>query len=291
MMHKIKKATTNAKGTENSEYVDYKNRLDMLSAYLKESSGALKESEKAWLEVCTKQKAFADKFANRYPDKDRIRDFAKQSAGSSQDLVKEFVLKTEGHNAPHWQIDGIVHDYIKEINDVATEYKSVDDAAKEVSLYTKKVDDLGAGKRKADEAKLSRNMEKLEDARNRYELVLDRVVDRMKVVYNKRQVALKATYIAYWSQQLRAFNMIDGSLDPTREFVETGVTNLSKIKIRTMTEEDVEQFRERNSSVPDTKPRSPANSADRSGATKDTMPTSPIDTTADAPADPPAAEI
>lgn len=289
-MHKIKKAAANAKGAENAEYVDYKNRLEMVAAYLCESSTALQESQRAWQDVCHQQKSFADKFALRYPDKDEVRNFAKASSVSSQKLVKNFVLKSESRDAPHWQVHEVVQDYLKEITDVSSEYGAVTDAAKEVAMYTKKVDDLQGAKKKVDEAKVSRNMEKLNDCREKYEQVLDRVVDRMKMVYNKRQVALKATYVAYWSSQLRAFNMIDSSLEETREFVESSVENLSTIKIRSLTAEDVAQFREVH--CENTPTSSPKSAADDTAVVADkTVPMSPVDGTEEVPADPLVAAI
>lgn len=241
MMHKIKKAAHSGKGAENAEFSDYKNRLENLSTYLRSSSAALNASEQTWRDVCNRQKQFADQFANRYPDKDQVRDFSKQSAQASQALVKEFVLKTEGSTAAHWQIDAVVQDYLAEIDEISAEYKSVADAMKEVTMYTKKVDDLQTAK-KQDESKIARNMEKLDDAKKTYEGILDRVVEKMKAVYNKRQIAMKATYIAYWSSQLRAFNLLDNSLEPTREFVENSIEGLSALKIRGMTPEEVEKF-------------------------------------------------
>lgn len=258
MMHKIKKATSTIKGTENAEFADYRNRLDNLASYLRESSAALNESERAWREVCNRQKVFAEKFANRYPDKDEVREFGKQSASLSDTLVREFVLKTEGSNADHWKVDNVVTDYLGEIADIASEYKPVADAMKEVSMYSKKVDDLQIAK-KTDEQKLQRNLEKLDEAKKAYESILDRVVERMKAVYNKRQVALKATYVAYWSSQLRAFDLVDKSLDPTREFVESSVESFFGLNIKGMSQDDVAKFVERNGSVPPVKMReSPA---------------------------------
>lgn len=268
MMHKIKKAAHSGKGAENAEFADYKNRLENLSTYLRSSSAALGASEQAWRDVCNRQKQFADLFANRYPDKDQVREFSKESANASQALVKEFVLKTDGSTAAHWQIDAVVQEYLGEIDGIAVEYKPVTDAMKEVTMYTKKVDDLQTAK-KPDEAKIARNMEKLEEAKKAYEMILDRVVDKMKCVYNKRQVAMKATYVAYWSSQLRAFNLLDASLESTREFVEGSIETLSTLKIGTMTPEMVEQFVADFSKIPGT----PKNK----GSGGKTVPTSPIE--------------
>lgn len=254
MMHKIKKATTTVKGAENAEFADYRNRLDNLASYLRESSAALNESERAWREVCNRQKVFAEKFANRYPDKDQVRDFGKQSASLSDTLVREFVLKTEGSNADHWKVDNVVTDYLNEIADIASEYKPVADAMKEVSMYSKKVDDLQIAK-KTDEQKIQRNLEKLDEAKKTYEGILDHVVERMKTVYNKRQVALKATYVAYWSSQLRAFDLVDKSLDPTREFVESSVEGFFGLNIKGMSDDDVNKFIEQSKIVPPVKMR------------------------------------
>lgn len=250
-MHKIKKATASvAKGTENAEFADYKNRLENLGSYLRESSAALNASERAWKEVCYQQKMFSEKFANRYPDKDKVREFGKQSAELSQSLVKEFVLKTDGSSAAHWAVDAVVQEYLTEIEEISNEYRPIADAMKEVSMYTKKVDDLQNAK-KPDDSKISRNMEKLEEAKKKYDKILDRIVDKQKRVYSKRQVALKATYVAYWSSQLRAFNLLDESLDPTREFVQGAVESISDIRISSMTPQDIEAFLEANGNVPD----------------------------------------
>lgn len=282
MMHKIKKAAHSGKGAENAEFADYKNRLENLSTYLRGSSAALNASEQTWRDVCNRQKQFADQFANRYPDKDQVRDFSKQSAQASQALVKEFVLKTEGSTAAHWQIDAVVQDYLAEIDEISAEYKSVADAMKEVTMYTKKVDDLQTAK-KPDEGKIARNMEKLEDAKKAYEEILDRVVDKMKAVYNKRQVAMKATYIAYWSSQLRAFNLLDNSLAPTREFVENSIEAFSTLKIRGMTPEQIEKF------VTDSCNNVPSTPKGKVGGEKK-LPTSPADDKMPDPAEPAAAE-
>lgn len=304
-MHKIKKATTTvAKGTENAEFSDYKNRLENLGSYLRESSAALNESEKAWKEVCYKQKIFAEKFANRYPDKDQVREFGKQSSQLSSGLVKEFVLKTEGSSAAHWAVDAVVQDYLTEIDEIANEYRPIADGMKEVSMYNKKVDDLQNAK-KPDDSKISRNMEKLEEAKKKYEKVLDRVVEKQKKVYHKRQVALKATYVAYWSSQLRAFNLLDASLDPTREFVQGAVDSIAQIRISAMTEADMAEFLEANCTIPGSANSTPtANrsvagtpvgspsvaAAGGTGGTGKDVPTSPVEVET-AVVDPPAQEI
>lgn len=279
MMHKIKKAAHTGKGAENAEFADYKNRLDNLATYLRSSSAALKESEQAWRDVCNRQRQFADTFANRYPDKDQVRDFSKRSAQASQALVKEFVLKTDGSTAAHWQIDAVVQDYLAEIGEIAAEYKPITDAMKEVTMYNKKVDDLQTAK-KPDETKIARNMEKLDDAKKSYEDILERVVEKMKIVYNKRQVALKATYVAYWSSQLRAFNLLDASLEPTREFVEGSVETLSTLKISTLTPEQIEKFIEESNSAPTTP------TGAKTAANEKTLPTSPVEDNMPEPAEP-----
>lgn len=270
MMHKIKKAAHTGKGSENAEFMDYKGRLENLSTYLQSSSAALNESELAWKEVCNRQKIFAERFSNRYPDKDAVRKFAKQSSEASQALVKEFVLKTDGSGAAHWQVDSVVQEYLAEIAEIQEQYKPVQDALREVTMYTKKVDDLQNAK-KQDETKIARNIEKLEEAKKAYEDILDNVVDSMKATYDKRQVALKATYVAYWSSQLRAFNLLDTSLEPTRDFVENAVEPISAIKIKTMTPEDVKKFVEESNSPPTTPTRETAN--------EKTVPTSPVEDT------------
>lgn len=269
MMHKIKKAAAHVTvktSPESAEYAEYVTKLQNLSTYLKASSSALGESEKTWKDVCNKQKTFADAFANKYPDKDQVREFGKTSASKSQALVKEFVLKTEGSSAPHHKLDDLVQTYLGEITACQEQYKEVTNLNTEMQMYTKKVDDLSKAK-KPDEIKIARNMEKLEEAKDNYEKKLDAIVDQMKAVYAKRAVALKATYVAYWSSQLRAFDLLSDALVDTREFVSTAVEPLSQINISSISDADIEAFNAANTAP--TGAKSP--------------PTSPIE---DAPKDP-----
>lgn len=248
MMHKMKKAAahvTTKTTPESAEYAEYVVKLTNLSTYLKASSIALGESERTWKDVCTKQKSFADAFANKYPDKDQVRDFAKTSASKTQGLVKEFVLKSEGSTAPHNDLDATVQEYLAEIAAVQEQYKEVTDLNTEMQMYSKKVESLSKGK-KVDENKTARNMEKLDEAKTNYEAKLDVIVDEMKAVYAKRGVALKAAYVAYWSSQLRAFDLLAEAMTDTREFVSESVEPLRAMKISALSEADLEEFANNN---------------------------------------------
>lgn len=291
MMHKIKKATAHATlkcKPENAEFNDYKQRLENLSSYLKASSKALIESEQAWKEVCIRQKQFAETFANRYPDKDDVREFGRQSAAASNALVKEFTLKTDGSTAKHWEVDALVQEYLQEIQEIGSEYRPLNTASTEVAMYTKKVDDLQKAK-KPDESKIARNMEKLEEAKKAYDEILDRTVDRMKEVYDKRQVALKATYVAYWSSQLRAFSLVDCSLEATRDFVNNSIDSICGIKISSMTKEEIAEFVKQNTTLEITP--SPKKATGGENFEDKAVPTSPVEDAADPAAEPAKAEI
>lgn len=248
MMHKMKKAAahvTTKTTPESAEYAEYVVKLTNLSTYLKASSVALSESERSWKDVCNKQKAFADAFANKYPDKDQVREFSKTSASKAQGLVKEFVLKSEGSTAPHNDLDATVQEYLAEIAAVQEQYKEVTNLNTEMQMYNKKVESLSKGK-KVDETKTARNMEKLEEAKAAYEAKLDSIVDEMKAVYAKRGVALKSAYVAYWSSQLRAFDLLADAMVDTREFVSGSVEPLRAMKISALTPEEIEDFTQNN---------------------------------------------
>lgn len=264
MMHKIKKAAAQVtvKTTpESAEYAEYVVKLANLSAYLKAASVALGESEKTWKDVCQKQKTFAEAFANKYPDKDKVREFVKTSASKSQALVKEFVLKTEGSSAPYHDLDAMVQSYLSEIAAVQEQYKEITDLNTEMQMYSKKVDDLSKAK-KTDEARTARNMDKLEEAKKQYDSKLDVMVEKMKHIYSRRAIVLKAAYVAYWSSQLRAFDLLSESLKDTREFVSGAVEPLRKIKIDKLSESEIEEFVKANTAGISTDKISPPASPD-----------------------------
>lgn len=244
MMHKAKKlaaGVTTKRSPDSIEYADLCNKLSNLSTYLQQASADLHASEKGWKELCSKQKDFAKQFANKYPDKDQVREFAKKSEAKTQGLVKEFILKTEGSTAPHHDLDAMVQAYLEEIRTVQEQYKEVTDLNTEVKMYEKKVKDLSKSK-KADETKTARNMEKMEQAVQDYETKLDDVIEEMKAVYAKHNVVMKATYVAYWSSQLRAFDLLSDTLVDTRGFVSGSVEGLRSMDISSISEADLEKF-------------------------------------------------
>lgn len=241
MMHKIKKAVTTKSTPESAEYAEYTTKLANLSAILTSSSAELKASERTWQDAAQLQKDYAEAFSNKYPDKDVVRDYAKTSATKAQALVKEYVLKTGGTNAPHQDLDNNVKQYLEEIAAVQEEYKEINTLSTELKMYTSKVDILTKGKN-ADAMKTERNMEKLEEAKTAYEAKLDSVVETMKNIYVRRAIVLKSTYVAYWSSQLRACDLLNESLTETRDFVSAGVEPLRKINLASITPDEVAAF-------------------------------------------------
>ncbi len=256
-MHKIKKRTaqvTLKQTPENAEFNQLHSALENLAQYLKGSSKALNDCENSWSNVCNKQLQFAETFASRYPDNDVLREMGKQSAQASHTLIKTFTRRSEASDAPHWKIDAIVHTYLDEISSLSSEYKKITPAYTEVARYSKKVSDLQQAKKPSDE-KVGRNLEKLEDAKRKYEDIMERLINQMKEVYGKRQIALKANYVAYWSSQLRAFDLVGASLATTREFVNNGEAELRALDIRKMTPENVAKFVAENAKFQIASPR------------------------------------
>lgn len=241
MMHKIKKAVAAKSTPESAEYAKYTIKLANLSVILATSSAALKASERSWQDAAQLQKDYADAFSNNYPDKDVVRDYAKTSATKAQALVKEFVLKTGGNDAPHQDLDNNVKIYLEEIAAVQEDHKEINKLSTELKMYSSKVAALTKGKN-ADVTKTERNMEKLEEAKTAYEAKLDSVVETMKNINVRRSIVLKSTYVAYWSSQLRAFDLLDESLTETRDFVSTDVEPLRKINITSITPDEVAAF-------------------------------------------------
>jgi DNA-directed RNA polymerase subunit L len=240
--HDIKQHTSSSTRTPDSAlYADYVGKLGNLSTSLKASAKAIADSEIAWKDMRVKQRTFAEQFLSLYPDKDIVREHGKISAERSQRLTDEMGLGYDGSAYQFTELTTLIRDYIAEVTAVQNQYKMVHDLTTDLKLYTKKCEDLTKSK-KSDESKLSRNLEKREEARSKYDAKLEDVVDQMRRVYDRRGVVLRAAYVAFWGMQIQAADALCETVSETRGFVQSSARQMRGARLTGMTDDFAAQF-------------------------------------------------
>eukprot|EP00184_Porphyridium_aerugineum_P004653 CAMPEP_0184697556 /NCGR_PEP_ID=MMETSP0313-20130426/4487_1 /TAXON_ID=2792 /ORGANISM="Porphyridium aerugineum, Strain SAG 1380-2" /LENGTH=242 /DNA_ID=CAMNT_0027156369 /DNA_START=290 /DNA_END=1018 /DNA_ORIENTATION=+ len=202
IMHTLKKTTfkiAHGKEPENSEFIDYKQRISNMVKALTESSQQLEKAEKQWRQIYADQKKHAENFANLYPDDDDIRTVAK-SAVEVMKKIDDATSPAKTEAMSHTKIHRQVKTFLAEYKTLESEYSKLTDAKTEYEMYKKKVDDLEKAK-KQDEEKILRNASKFEEVKTTYENQLEAVISRQKAFYGKRKEVFRASFVSFWLAQ------------------------------------------------------------------------------------------
>jgi hypothetical protein len=247
MMHKIKQeirshTSSSIKTPDSALYRDYVSKIANLSTTLKAYCTAIGESEVTWHSLRATQRRFAEQFVNKYPDEDIVRGNARISAAQSQQLADDCMKNTDGSCTPQQdELSMLIRGYLTEIAAIEQQYKMVTNLTTDLKMYTKKVEDLSRGKKPVDE-KLSRNMEKRENARAKYEAKVEQVVEQMRRVYERRGVVLRAAYVAFWGLQIQSVDSMSEAVGATRSFVFSSARMMRGVDFANMTDAFAAQF-------------------------------------------------
>jgi len=239
MLHKVKKnvAAMSPHVVDNAEVQEYKHRLDSATRSLTSGLEVMTATEKNWTDLVGKNfSGFSDKFATLYPDDDELRAVAKNTSASSMQLMKMFTARTEATSSDARKMEDQVKNYLAEIAEVDREVKTTLQSAKiELDMYAKKMTSLQAktGNHR-DEAKIGRNLEKYDTARQEYEASVAAVVVKQKAVWAKRQLAFSALFVGYFTQQSTAVKHCATVLDGTFVFAEANRESLAALNIATV---------------------------------------------------------
>ncbi|GAB0497678.1 hypothetical protein MMPV_009015 [Pyropia vietnamensis] len=238
MLHKVKKsvATMSPHVVDNAEVQEYKHRLDGATKALTYGLQVMAATEKNWTTlVGSNFVGFSDRFATLYPDDDPLRAVAKNTATSSMQLMKAFTARTEATGSDPRKMEEKVKAYLAEIEEVDREVKTSLQSAKiELDMYAKKMSSLQAktGSHR-DESKIGRNLEKYDTARQEYENSVAAVVVKQKAVWDKRQLAFSALFVAYFTQQSTAVAHCASVLSGTFAFADANRENLVSLNMAT----------------------------------------------------------
>lgn len=200
MFHSLKRKTVGHSAAKhepvNTEFDNLRQGLDNVSKALTAALADIDVAEKSWNTLSKSAAHFSSGLHSLYPKEDDLRTLFKKTLDEVESpLQKEMAVIAEPTSKVKG-IERIVRAYLTEIKTLSAEYNKVNNARKDYAMYNTKVDKLG--KKATESDKQSRNLDKLEDSKAKYESILGGTVHRMKSTYEKAPTMFRAAFVAYW---------------------------------------------------------------------------------------------
>eukprot|EP00171_Calliarthron_tuberculosum_P020997 IDg20997t1 len=100
MMHKMKKVTSKVlmKPKSETEFSDYRSRLEAVEASLRLLREQIPAVEQSWRSVSISQMRFCAQFVDCYPDEDEVRQFAREEEMHCGKLSKTITPSTDARH-------------------------------------------------------------------------------------------------------------------------------------------------------------------------------------------------
>lgn len=217
-------------GKQDSEFIEYRSRIEMAQESLVQLKEHLDTAEVAWKAVASQCTHFVENFSSAYPDEDDMRNFSRETNRNLENLSRAL---TFSHSGKQWVAHEVVTDFLAECQQI--DYKAVEVAFADVNKYSRKLDVLRRA-RSLDEERVSRNEEKFEAVRAAHDRVLQPTVTKMREVWSKVPIAFTAMYVAYWHAQIRAAALTKAVFDDPGTFVKEHEDRLASGRISTISE-------------------------------------------------------
>lgn len=231
MFHSLKRKTVGHSAGKhepgNTEFDNLKQGLDNVSKALTAALADIDTAEKSWKTLAKSAAHFSSGLHSLYPKEDDLRALFKTTLDEVEaPLQKEMDSVTEPTSKVK-SIERIVRAYLTEIKTLAAEYNKVSNARKDYAMYNAKVDKLGKKTEQSD--KQSRNLDKLEDSKAKYDSILGGTVHRMKSTYEKAPTMFRAAYVAYWLYHSQMSSSVTKHFKPSYTYSNAHAEGLFKL--------------------------------------------------------------
>lgn len=237
MFHALKKKRAQRTAAKrgvipSAEFLDYKQRLEGVKRNMELVDTNLTEANANWSRYMIEQRSFSEKFVEGYPNSaDDTHRIAGEFADGSRALYDYFVRYTTPEIAEYHRMHDQVKAYIAEINEVEAMYPGVLEARSETARYQDKVDSIETSKKESKTKKKFRNVQKMDNEREKYEELTCSVIVAQKKTYAKAPIVHKIGLCAYWLSNEIHVTMATKSLEKTAEFARTNTPELSRITV------------------------------------------------------------
>lgn len=218
----------------NQEFVESRRRLSDISTAVKKLNKSIHTTRQVWMEVAKHQRDFSSTLSASFPQGGDVQSHAVEVENLIRTLQQCIMDDDDGGGgghakinndggsgtgttpgsvivgAPHRRIVTVLQGYLNLLNDIEKEYKPVEVAFTEKQRYQYKVDRLEKRRTKAStssstspatgktSARLTRNLEKFNKARNELDMKVNAVISRMRDAFDKHEAVLQCAHHAFW---------------------------------------------------------------------------------------------
>lgn len=239
MLHAVKKSVAKASAPSRgvnppAEFLDLKVQLAAVKRNISLVDKKMTEANKAWSLQMMEQRTFSERFAEGYPStSDETAGIANEFAESSQALYDHFVRETDPVAQNYHKMQEQVKVYLKEVAEVEATYPKLTEAKSETARYQEKVDNIERSK-KDNEAKKSRNLQKMDSEKEKYDDLVKTVVIAQKKTLAKSATVHRLALCAYWSANATHIQIQQQSMEKTAEFARTHEDELAGLDITSL---------------------------------------------------------
>lgn len=239
MLHGLKKRVSLAQGAATGgvplppEVQSLKLKLALVKRQVNEASTRADKANAEVKVAVSERMAFAKSFASAFPkgpdsptaasadvfdaDEDsEARHMAAAFAKQAETVYNEHCRSgsPDAKWAQYKQMNVQLKSYVGAISRLEVKYPKLVEAKSEATRYNSKYDSLLV-KGKADDLKMTRNLQKTDQVRDHYQSLLKEVLAEQRVLYAKAPVAMRMALVVYWGTTQRTGQLMHSTLDET----------------------------------------------------------------------------
>jgi hypothetical protein len=240
MLHSLKKkSAASTAGARNvhptAEFAQLKSKLNLVKRNLQHADRKMIDADLLWKRQLAEQRSFAEDFCDGFVGSEgddtheRMLEFASGATDRYDHFVRSKTKEDETFAKMHVQL-GV---YLAEIEAVEKRYAELVEAKSEVSRYSSKVDAIEL-KKKLNDLRKARNLQKMDAARDRYAELTKEIVTQQKNTYAKAAVCHKLALCSYWSAHAKHIDVLSKSLEKTAGWAASVEPDMLAIDVATL---------------------------------------------------------
>jgi hypothetical protein len=257
MLHSLKKRVNLAQGVATGgvpvppEVLALKQKLAGVKRQLTETTTFVDKANASIKVQMSEQMAFARVFAREFPNGPDaplpagadIADLDPLSESDAKTQAAAFAKQAENVYNTHcragspdekWAqykaMNVKLKAYCTAVTKLEAKYPQLATAKSEATRYNAKFDSLLV-KGKADDLKMTRNLQKSDQVRDRYQTLLKEVLDEQRALYAHAPDALRMALVVYWGTKERHMQLMNMTFDETAPWARENVDELSELDV------------------------------------------------------------
>lgn len=268
MLHSLKKksgsTSARARGVNPSaEFMQMKSKLSLTKRNLQLANQKMIDADRMWKQQLSAQRSFAEDFSEGFvgQDGDDTLEVLAEFNRGAQERYDHFVRSTAKEDETFAKMHEQLRVYIAEIEAVEARYPELVEAKSEVSRYQKKVDTIEM-KKKTDDLKKERNLQKMDAEREKYSSLTSEIVAMQKATLAKSATAHNMAICSYWTAHEKHLAVLKSSMEKTQTWAAGVEDEMAAVDVATLDVLDnVSEVSQSESSLTASVPTSPVPAA------------------------------